>query len=1082
MALLSIVVLFRDGDCEADALVSSILNQSVSDVELILADCTKEGCALPKWEDSRVKILDARGKCPAEAKNLAMKEASGTYLHFADSTDRINGYGYESVLAKAVKKDADCIKFVGFLLPDGAEQPLYDRRMGMTGLNEGLFNRNLSLSERIHADLCMEAWSGLYKKTFLEENKITFPDLTDFEDRLFSVSVMLRAERYLLSKDRVVFKKPEEKEAHDEVFFRSFQEAIDEMDQFLTGEGIDKNLYYALLDAEIQNLLEQASSLAEIQNAGEVLDALIENAGFLLDWKKKLYKKEKLLLESGEANGEKKNVNLFFERCEEPAVSVLVPVYNQEEFLNLALESLSSQTLKNIEFLCVNDGSKDSSLAILKQYREMDRRIEIIDKENTGYGNTMNVALDAARGKYIGILEPDDFVPKDMFKRLYKVAEEHDLDLVKADFYRFEVNPDGSLNQRLARLSGERSYYNRAIEPAKEQEVFFFIMNTWSGIYRRSFLNEWNIRHNETPGASYQDNGFWFQTFMRAKRAWFLDEPFYMNRRDNPNSSIYDKGKTYMVTEEYRHIRDIIRKEPELERTFEKVFETVRLRQFKLTYARLARELKREYLHHIKDEFEKPLKEGKILKDYLIPYEWNLVNGAVEDPDAYENVIRVSVIIPAYNCEAFIGQCLTSLVVRNEIHSEIIVVDDGSTDRTAEIVQEFTKKYPEVRLIRQENQGAGAARNAGMKEAKGEFLAFYDADDFFDPSVLRLAYERASAMDCDVFIYGSDQYFEKTDSFAPMKGTMRRDLLPREMPFAGTDVKANLFKAFKGWPWDKLFKRSFVEENGLRFQELRTTNDLLFVCSALAKAERISLYGRILAHHRRLEANESLSVSREKSWDNFYKALLALRAQLEKWNLLSRFEKDFVNYSLQLSLWNLHTLKGKAYHELYQKLKEEWFENLGVLSCSEKSFYNRSEYEKLEKILEMDSDEYLHEQIDALSEQQRLSGEKLDETKRKLTENRQKLSDSKERLAISKEQHSATKEKLEVTKEKLADSKQKLSESKVQWKEEKKQLKSELKDSRKQCEKAQKELTEIKESRAYQTGLKLRKAAHPFSK
>ena len=80
---------------------------------------------------------------------------------------------------------------------------------------------------------------------------------------------------------------------------------------------------------------------------------------------------------------------------------------------------------------------------------------------------------------------------------------------------------------------------------------FKFIINTWCGIYKRDFIEKYHIRHNETPGASFQDNGFWFQTFMFAKTAYFMDTPFYMNRRDNPNSSVKNKEKVYAIKNEY---------------------------------------------------------------------------------------------------------------------------------------------------------------------------------------------------------------------------------------------------------------------------------------------------------------------------------------------------------------------------------------------------------------------------------------------------------------------------------------------------------------------------------------------------
>ena len=113
-----------------------------------------------------------------------------------------------------------------------------------------------------------------------------------------------------------------------------------------------------------------------------------------------------------------------------PKVSIIVPTYNVEMYLDQCMESLQRQTLKDIEIICVNDGSKDHSLEIMQRYAADDPRIVIIDKENGGYGKAMNVGLDRATGEYIGILEPDDYVPLNMYEDLYQAAKERDLDFV----------------------------------------------------------------------------------------------------------------------------------------------------------------------------------------------------------------------------------------------------------------------------------------------------------------------------------------------------------------------------------------------------------------------------------------------------------------------------------------------------------------------------------------------------------------------------------------------------------------------------------------------------------------------------
>ena len=116
-------------------------------------------------------------------------------------------------------------------------------------------------------------------------------------------------------------------------------------------------------------------------------------------------------------------------------VSVLVPIYNVEEFLPECLDSLVNQTLKEIEIICINDGSKDNSLDIIKKYATEDKRIVIIDKKNSGYGDSMNRGLKKATGEYVGIVESDDFIDLDAFEKLYKIAKHENVEVVKSNFY-----------------------------------------------------------------------------------------------------------------------------------------------------------------------------------------------------------------------------------------------------------------------------------------------------------------------------------------------------------------------------------------------------------------------------------------------------------------------------------------------------------------------------------------------------------------------------------------------------------------------------------------------------------------------
>ena len=276
-------------------------------------------------------------------------------------------------------------------------------------------------------------------------------------------------------------------------------------------------------------------------------------------------------------------------------VSIVMPMFNQEKYIVECLSSVLRQTLKDIEIIVVNDGSTDNSLALVKEFAQQDDRIVVIDKPNSGYGHSMNVGMDRASGEYIGIVETDDYVDEKMFAALYNAAKQNgDADVVKSDFYRFS-SEQGFLSRKLVKLSEKKEYYNRPLCPLQEREVFRFPMNTWTGIYRREFLQKYGIRHNETPGASYQDNGFWFQTFCFAKKAVFVDKAFYMNRRDNPNSSVYNPEKVYCVCEEYAYIARILDGVPQIKEKIIGYYWLKKYHNYIFTLQRIAYMYKKEF-------------------------------------------------------------------------------------------------------------------------------------------------------------------------------------------------------------------------------------------------------------------------------------------------------------------------------------------------------------------------------------------------------------------------------------------------------------------------------------------------------
>lgn len=315
-------------------------------------------------------------------------------------------------------------------------------------------------------------------------------------------------------------------------------------------------------------------------------------------------------------------------------ISLVLPSYNVSKYIDECLKSVIKQTLKDIEIICVDAGSNDGTLEIIKLYQEKDERIKLLMSEKKSYGYQMNLGIDNSKGEYIGIVETDDYIPENMCEELYAIAHEQNLDFIKADFYRFIRNSEHT-EKVLNRIFKDKSMYNRVLNPEKEQGCFEGIMNTWSGIYKRSFLKNNNIRHNETLGASFQDNGFWFLTFMYAKRAYFYDSAYYMNRRDNLDSSVYSKAKICCICDEYEYIFSVMIKKKELLAIYGQIFIRACFNAYRGNYYRLAAEDRGIFIRRWSEDFKLFTAYIDNYCECLNEYDSETISRIVEDPEDY---------------------------------------------------------------------------------------------------------------------------------------------------------------------------------------------------------------------------------------------------------------------------------------------------------------------------------------------------------------------------------------------------------------------------------------------------------------
>ena len=412
-----------------------------------------------------------------------------------------------------------------------------------------------------------------------------------------------------------------------------------------------------------------------------------------------------------------------------PKVSVIMPSLNVKDYIVECMDSVINQTLKDIEIICVDAGSTDGTLDILRNYEKQDERVKVVLSEKRSYGYQINKGIDVSTGEYVGIVETDDYVLPKMYETLYNAATENHVDFVRSDFSRFYGEGSERKFQEVPLTYWKKNYerfYNTVLNPEDDLHVFNLLKNNVTGIYDINFLRENNIRLNETPGASFQDNGLWFFTFMYAKRALFLNKSFYQCRRDNPNSSVNDKGKAFIVCNEYDYILNCLKSDDEKYRKFIYAYWVGKFGSYFFTYSRVSEKLKYPFLHCLYTEFMSAKERGELRQELFPSHHWEKLCKILDDPIGYyvndfrqrtsksaedknslmselsdaiaeeteirlnnrqDKTVKVSVIIPVYNLEQYLRQCMDSVLSQSIRDFEVLCVDDGSTDMSLAVLQ-----------------------------------------------------------------------------------------------------------------------------------------------------------------------------------------------------------------------------------------------------------------------------------------------------------------------------------------------------------------------------------------------------------
>ena len=544
-----------------------------------------------------------------------------------------------------------------------------------------------------------------------------------------------------------------------------------------------------------------------------------------------------------------------------PKVSVIIPVYNTSEFLGECLDSLLNQTLTDIEIICVDDGSTDDSLFILRKYAEVDKRIIILTQQNKGAGVARNYGMSVAKGEYLSFLDSDDFFSHDLLSETTAAADRTQANII---VYRFE---------KYNHVTGEYTSANYAFHKewwpdhpfnytANPDKIFnSFNPCTWNKLFRHSFVKENHLFFQDNKRTN--DMFFTCAALACARRIFLVDRVFAYYRIGLSNNSQstntvapWDFYKALLGIKTFLEERGLFSALQESYRNLAKNTCVYNVNTNKEQSILLYEELKKERFENLGIQ---TIPSDKISSDfherYLEHMYFKHVNKAKEQYAAVvlkkadlQYVPKVSVIVPVYNVESYVNDCLASLSDQKLKEIEIICVNDGSTDNSLEVVQNYAETDSRVHVISQENRGLSEARNSGVKIATGEYLYFIDGDDLLDENALSDLYAKAVKEDLDIVFFDADSFLDENEDSddAVLQKKLQGYLAYYHRKgdytgvISGTDmfVKMKTSKEYRSSACLQLIKRSFYEGNSLGFYPGILHEDNLFSLPAILLAKR----------------------------------------------------------------------------------------------------------------------------------------------------------------------------------------------------------------------------------------------------
>lgn len=540
-------------------------------------------------------------------------------------------------------------------------------------------------------------------------------------------------------------------------------------------------------------------------------------------------------------------------------ISIIVPIYNVvlERFQG-CMNSLQHQTLTDIEIILVDDcGEMRESILYAQELMKTDSRIKLLTNEqNCGGGASRDKGCAAAFGEYVAFVDADDKVDLDFYEKLYGRTKDRKYDIVKGELY------------------GDRGHLNEHIRIGlSEGKPLYEIFNCQhtSAIYRTEFIRSNNITYGRSRVS--QDVTFLLKVSVLAHNIAIVDGTYYYYDRDNEHSITHTT-----LASNISH------------------------------YCQAIQERMDFLLEHVDCNNPAFLRYMDYNTSRLTARAKMLVNANLDN-----DICKVSVVIPTYNAAEYLSSLIEVLTAQSLSDIEIIFVDDGSTDRSVDIIHQWMKQDSRISYYYQENAGAGAARNNGINRARGKYIICIDSDDLYDNNFLEEMYLAAEHSGADAVMCHFRRFNYWTNTLTENEG-YKKEKLPLDTVFNGRNIP-NFCDCFNPGPINKLYRRKFILQNELRYSCTHVANDVLFGYSAMILASKVYCLSKNLLTVRRYVNPNSISASRQKYLEESIQAVNELWTWAKKQDLL---DETYLDQLLKIFV------NATVYNSQYGEKEEFW--------------------------------------------------------------------------------------------------------------------------------------------------------------